>query len=110
MTLEKNQLIKFIRVLSDIWEYRAQLSHTTKRNICPPYGNPFGLINMDALQLCSIDFLKMASLTVMEKLVTSGITLGMRSLGAMYVLCGLTLVNPDAANSLPWLYESVVEV
>jgi hypothetical protein len=109
MTLEKNQLIKFIRVLSDIWEYRAQLSHITKRNICPPYGNPFGLINMGALQTCSIEFLKMMSLTVMEKLVTSGVTSSMRSLGAMYVLCGLTLVNLDAANSLPWLYESVAE-
>lgn len=109
MTLEKNQLIKFIRVLSDIWEYRAQLSHITKRNICPPYGHPFGLINMDALQTCSITYLKMSSLTLMDKLVTSGITLSMRSLGAMYVLCGLTLVNSDAANSLPWLYESVVE-
>jgi hypothetical protein len=29
------------------------------------------------------------------------------NLGALYILSALTLVNDDAATSMPWLYESV---
>jgi hypothetical protein len=28
-------------------------------------------------------------------------------LGSYYVLCALTMVSSDAANTLPWLYEAV---
>ena len=28
-------------------------------------------------------------------------------LGASYVLCALTLVNSNAAEAMPWLYQSV---
>ena len=28
-------------------------------------------------------------------------------LGSYYVLCALTMVSNDAADSLPWLYEAV---
>jgi hypothetical protein len=30
-----------------------------------------------------------------------------QSLGAFYILGSLTLVSQNAANALPWLYESV---
>jgi hypothetical protein len=46
LTLNRNQLIKFLRELSDIWNYRAQLSQETKRNICPPNGDPFRNLSM----------------------------------------------------------------
>ena len=49
LTLEKPMLLKLIRELIDIWEYRAQLSHTVKRAICPPTGNPFSGININHL-------------------------------------------------------------
>ena len=35
---------------------------------------------------------------------------GSRSLGAYYVLAGLTLVNNEAAEAMPWLYHSVVHI
>jgi hypothetical protein len=46
-------------------------------------------------------------LEVLEKLVNTGVDKDSKSLGAYYVLGALTLVNPDAATSLPWLFQSV---
>ena len=40
-------------------------------------------------------------------MVNKGINENSCSLGSYYVLCALTLVSQDAANSLPWLYEAV---
>ena len=31
-------------------------------------------------------------------------------LGAFYVLGALTIVNNDAANALPWLFQSVMHI
>ena len=43
----------------------------------------------------------------LEKLVNDGINQDYKSLGAYYILAALTIVNPQAAESLPWLYQSV---
>ena len=43
----------------------------------------------------------------MEKFVNSGTDNDSKSLGAYYILGALTLVNTDAANALPWLFQSV---
>jgi hypothetical protein len=45
-------------------------------------------------------------LEVLEKFVNSGIDRDSKSLGCYYVLGALTIVNPTAASSLPWLYQS----
>jgi hypothetical protein len=46
-------------------------------------------------------------LEVLEKLFNTGVDKDSKSLGAYYVLGALTLVNENAASSLPWLYQSV---
>jgi hypothetical protein len=46
-------------------------------------------------------------LEVLEKLVNNGVDTDSKTLGAYYVLGALTLVNEDAAASLPWLYQSL---
>lgn len=43
----------------------------------------------------------------MDIMVNSGINNDSKSLGCYYILSALTLVNSDAAESMPWLYESV---
>jgi hypothetical protein len=48
------------------------------------------------------------ALTIMERLTRDGINRDSRCLGANFVLCALTLVSNDAANSLPWLFHSVL--
>jgi hypothetical protein len=49
---------------------------------------------------------KKAILEVLEKFINSGINNDNKSLGAYYVLGALTLVNSEAATSLPWLFQS----
>jgi hypothetical protein len=107
--LSANCLVRYIRELGDIWNYRAQLSNETKINICPPHGNPFIYFNTNYYHTSNnIEQLKLSVLKVMDALVNNGISNENRSLGAFYVLSALTLVNNDAAESLPWLYQSVV--
>jgi hypothetical protein len=109
LELNRNQLIKFLRELVDIWSYRAPLTLETKRAICPPLGNPFiNFRNYNVLQTMeTLDHIRKCILEPLEKLVTTGIDKDSKCLGAYYVLGALTLVNSDAATSLPWLYQAV---
>ena len=108
LSLSRSNLIKFVRELSDIWEYRAQLTLEVKCKICPPNGNPFRHLNIPYIHTePDINNVKKVILEVLEKLVNNGIDADSKSLGAYYVLAALTLVNIDAATSLPWLFQSV---
>ena len=44
---------------------------------------------------------------ILTELVTTGADDGSKWLGASYVLSALTLVSSEAADALPWLYQSV---
>ncbi len=108
-SLNKYQLVKFIRELADIWHYRANLSQNIKRDICPPYGNPFRALNININSIHNYNYntIQKSVVTIIEELITKGINDDSKSLGCYYVLSSLTLVNELAAEALPWLYESV---
>jgi len=107
LSLNRNELIKFVRELNDIWTFRTQITNETKRNICPPNGNPFINLSMHYIYTESnISNVKKVILEVMEKLINNGIDKDSKSLGAYYILGALTLVNEAAALSLPWLFQS----
>jgi hypothetical protein len=109
LNLNRQQIIKMIKELIDIWAYRAPLTIETKKAICPPLGNPFSrLSNLHQWNTIeNIDELRKNSLDVLEKFVNLGIDRDNKCLGAYYVLGALTLVSEDAATSLPWLYQAV---
>ena len=108
LSLNRNQIIRFVRELADIWSYRAQLSVETKRAICPPNGDPFRNLNMSLIHISqNFNIVRKVVLEVLEKLVNTGVDKDSKSLGAYYVLGALTLVNQDAATSLPWLFQSL---
>ena len=96
-----------MRELADIWNYRAQIELQVKRNICPPNGDPFRNLNMNYIateqSICNI---QKVVLEVLEKFVNNGVDKDSKALGACYVLGALTIVNEDAATSLPWLFQS----
>ncbi len=104
--LNKMRLIRLIRELMDIWEYRAQLTNEAKRRICPPTGHPFASINQQFLPETSILSIQKIILDVFEKFIKGGLNESDRKSGTIYVLGGLTIVSQNAADSLPWLYES----
>ena len=107
LSLDRNKLIKFIRELCDIWNYRAQITYEAKCNICPPNGNPFGNLSMPYIQTeLNMINVKKVILKVLEKIVNSGVDKDSKTLGAYYILGSLTLVNENAATSLPWLFQS----
>jgi hypothetical protein len=99
------QIMRFIRELADIWNYRAQIIPQLKQEICPPNGDPFR--NVD-FRYVHHDAIKHEVIKIMNAFVTSGANSDSRGLGAYYVLSALTLVSQSAQNAMPWLYESVV--
>tara|TARA_B100001093_G_scaffold442332_2_gene443992 strand:- start:556 stop:1653 length:1098 start_codon:yes stop_codon:yes gene_type:complete len=105
--LNKYDLIKFIRELNDIWNYRANLSQEVKREIVPPYGNPFRNINLNTISSQNINNIKKNILAIMEDMINKGINNDAKCLGCYYILTALTIVNNSAAEAMPWLYESV---
>ena len=107
LSLNRLQLIKFLRELADIWNYRAQITTETKRSICPPSGDPFRNLNMYYIQTEeNMTNVKKVVLEILEKIVNSGVDRDSKALGACYVLGSLTLVNQEAATSIPWLFQS----
>ena len=107
LSLNKNQYIKFTRELIEIWNYRAQLTNEIKRSICPPHGDPFRNLSIQYLHTEeNMTNIRKVVLEILEKLVNSGIDNDNKALGASYVLGCLTLVNTEAATSLPWLFHS----
>lgn len=99
-------MLRFFRELFDIWSYRAQLSDEIKRTILPPHG--FLNIQPNFLVIEDIHLLRNIILETIEKLVYNGINNDSRALGAFYILSALTLVSPEAATAIPWLYQSVL--
>jgi len=103
--LTKPGLLKFIKELRDVWNYRLNLPYELKLKICP-YGKPFINLNMHQLPHNDINKIKTEILMVLKKLITMGVDIPSKSLGAYYVLGCLTLVSNNAAISLPWLYDT----
>jgi len=107
LSLDRMHLIKYVRELIDIWNYRSQIDNETKRKICPPHGDPFRHFNMTYIHTeANLYNVKKVILEVMEKLVNSGVDKDSKSLGAIYLLGSLTLVNSEASTSIPWLFQS----
>lgn len=104
------QIIKFFHELKDIWAYRAQLSEETKLQIYP-HGDPFQeYSNIYQLNYITIEDLKIKMIKIIENLIYKGINSHSQFLGASYILSALTLVNENAAQSMPWLYFSVAHI
>ena len=109
LSLNRSGLITFIRELMDIWNYRAQIDISIKRNICPPYGNLIDNINIHTIYIeLNVKVIQQRILPILSALVNSGVDNDFRALGSYYILSALTLVSQEAANALPWLYQSVV--
>lgn len=106
--LNRFQLVRYIRELYDIWNYRAQLSNIVKYEIYPPGGDPFIGEDFQNIHIKNIYKLRDIILNIIEKLVTKGINNPNKWLGASFCLTALTLVSKGAAETMPWFYESAI--
>ena len=108
VNLNRSRIITFLKELHDIWLYRAQLGQSLRRQVVPPNGNPFiNTINIFQTHTLPLEHLREAAIIVMEKLCTSGQTQEDKYLGSSHVLTALTLVSNEAAQAMPWFYQSV---
>ena len=112
IVLQRAELIRFIRNIHDIWYYRANLTQEMKERICPPSGNPFVLhnaqVNLNVLTLLTDPEIRTICVSIIDRMVRRGVSREDQCLGAFYVLATLTIVNQDARNAMPWLYEAVL--
>lgn len=111
LQLNTPRILKFIRELYDIWNYRSGLSQVDKQNICAPNGNPFvnqGLPSIQILHIRNPDEIKESAIKIIENLVYNGTNNQNKGLGSMYVLTALTLVSYEASVAMPWLFEAVL--
>ena len=106
--LDKRKILKFINELRDVWGYRLNLTQDIKKQVCPPLGKPFQMLNIPNLFSQDIDKIKNGILNIINNFVTLGRTRNDKGLGAYYVLGSLTLVSQNAAMALPWLYETFI--
>ena len=107
-SLDKNNLIRFVRELADIWYFRASLTPELRYMICPQ--DPFRHVNILMGILITeqnLNNIREHVLNVIEKIATTGATEENRALGVIYILQTFTLVNGSARESMPWLYEAV---
>jgi len=106
-SLNRHMLLRFMRELLEIWNYRAQITIEAKYAICPPNGDPFRGFNVNVIYMeADLDEVRKHVLNVLEKFINNGIDQDSKHLGTYYVLGALTLVNEDAALSLGWLHDS----
>lgn len=103
LSLSLFKLCKFVYELSDIWSYRAQITLETKNKIFPN-GNPFVLI--PSLKFKPILLIQQKIIDFIDTFISSGVDKESKQLAVIYVLGAFTIVNQNAANSLPWLYET----
>lgn len=99
--------IVFLKELHDIWIYRANIDNSVRLEIYP-YGDPFLNLNLNNIyNNVPLDNFNNICLNIIENFIKYGNSDSSKSLGALYILSALTIVSIDAAEAMPWLYESV---
>ena len=109
--LNRIKLFKFIYEIIDIWDYRANLTQEDKVSICPPDGRPFNgipqIMTILKTQNITCQRLREIILNILEKFVYDSFSTENRGIRVMYILTALTTVSREAAECMPWLYESI---
>lgn len=86
--------------LADIWAYRAQLPRDVKARVAGDFPVPIPPRTLSNSEI------RQRVLHQAERMVHRGVNRDSKMLGANYLLIALTLVSPDAAEALPWLYQA----
>ena len=92
--------------LHDIWFHRAELTNEVRNTIIPPPARPFKAPVREIVAQRSLDLLRKTNMDLIRMFVSAAPDRSDRSMGAMYVLTALTLVNQDCAAQYPWMFES----
>jgi hypothetical protein len=106
LDLNFQDLKNYYKLLEDIWNYRANLTHAAKLKIVP-YGDMFQTSMNYILNLpqSKEKKLRIHILNEIDKLISSTDDISQRTTGAYYVLTAFAEMVPSCAQSLPWLVQ-----
>jgi len=102
--LNLHELIKLYIYAEDIWNYRSLLSHQSKYNII---GNNhiFNIPILAVKKIKSINKMREILINTFNIMISNGIDINEKKLGAILILSALVEISPEAANALPHLIQ-----
>ena len=106
LNLSFEDLKNYYKLLEDIWNYRANLTHAAKLKIVPHndmFQTPMNYIMN--LSQSKEKKLKLYVLNEINKLISSADEREHCTTGAYYVLTAFAEMVPECAQSLPWLVQ-----
>ncbi len=105
LNLERHHLKNMYYFLFDMWNYRLGLSIDDRKKYIT--NMPLFNIRHEVLKKYNSYFeIANTILDVFDKLLTEGQTKADKATSANWILSVLTLVNQDARNAYPWLYQA----
>lgn len=107
MSLSVPSLMQLYKETEDIWNYRLNLTKEVKQAVVPPDGKVFQMTPNQVYQIKDKQRLREICLNFMEKLVYSAESRDDRINGCVYVLLGIVIVHPQAAEAMPAYYTMV---
>ena len=108
LNLNHEKLIQLAREIYDIWCYRANPPQSVKNQIIYPNGRISEFLNLRMMHAMNFEEIQKVAYFMMKRLVTKGINESSMQLGVIYALTGLTMVSVEAAQSLPYLFQSTL--
>lgn len=106
VNLSVDNLRCFYVELYDIWFHRAELTAEMRRTIIPSPAHPFRYNINEIVANRSLDFLRKVNMDIIRMFISAANDRSERTLGAMYIVTVMTLVNSECREMYPWLYES----
>ena len=111
LTLDLTRQKRFYRELYELWNFRAGLTAVQKNMIVPGYSSKVFKHTIHYVNnMTTIEEIRKFNLHQIKCLISSASLEGDKSTGAMYVLTAMTVVNTQAREAYPWLYESIADV
>ena len=104
MDLNLIKLIKLYIAAEDIWNYRSSLTIQAKYNIIQN-NHIFNVPVILLKKIKSINNMRNILIDTFDIMVSNGIDINEKKLGAILVLSSLVEVSPDAAHALPHLIQ-----
>lgn len=104
MDLDTTKLIKLYIAAEDIWNYRSLLNHQSKYNIIRN-NHIFNIPVMMIKKIKSLNKLRNILLDTFDIMISNGIDINEKKLGAILVLSSIVEISIDAANALPHLVQ-----
>ena len=106
LNMDFKDLKNYYKLLEDIWNYRANLTHAAKLKIVPQDDMfPTSMNYILNLTPSNENKLRTYVLNEIDKMVSSTEDVSQRTTGAYYVLTAFAEMIPSCAQSLPWLVQ-----